>query len=596
MIMMNRINKPLAACLVGCAFAAAIVSCTDFNDYNDAPVDELAQGNQTLWENISQNEQLTDFAALLKRTGFDAELNNTRSYTVWAPVNGSFNVGDYEGMKDSTLLQQFVKSHVAQYIHQATGEVQKRIHALNEKSFDFEGNGNYTFAGKTIAQANLPGNNGVLHLLNGVAMFYPNLYEYIRMGEDISLLRNEFLRYETSTLDTKNSVKGPVVDGIQTYIDSVIVTSNSLVNRLGARLSNEDSTYTFLMPNDKAYQNYYDLIKPYYKYISKTLVQDVENYSKANDSKTKTADLAQMSLTPEQLQDSLTRRLVVNNLVYSNKDAYNQWLVDKGEYTDTLRSTTRRKFSNPQDILDRVVEKVPMSNGSAYILDSVAFYPWETFNPELKVNPLYLAFSPIDTNNKNKNRFDFKSERVSVPDSIAKMLYGPDETSFSYAWLKSTNEFAPPEIYIELPEVLSTTYQVYAVFLPYRVETNGGYYYLGGNEKPNLLYFQLSYCDDKGKLATRNFNPSDPKDNPSKLKRSQHAFTNNPEKVDTLYLGDITFPVAYAGLGNYSPNLHISSPIDLFDDDDVATYTTDVRIAAIILKPVELAEFEEKQK
>lgn len=599
MIMMNKINKPLAACLVGCAFGVAMVSCTDFTDYNEAPVDELAQGNQTLWENILKTDELTDFAALVKRTGFDVELSNTRSYTVWAPVNGSFNPSDYESLNDSMLLQQFVKSHVAEYTHVATGEVDKRIHALNEKSFTFTGNGSYTYDELPISKANLPGSNGMLHLLNGVAQFFPNLYEYLRMGEDIKLLSDEFLRYETSELDKKNSVKGPVVDGVQTYSYKAYVTSNSLVNRLGARLSNEDSTYTFLMPNDKAYQEYYDRVKPYYNFITKTIVQDIDNYTKGEDNKTKTADLAQWGWTATYLTDSLVRRLATHDLVYSNNDTYNRWLVEKGEYTDTLRTTTRSKFSNPMEILEPVVEKVNMSNGMAYIMDSLAFLPWEAYNPEVYVNPASHYYSPIDVNNKNKNRFDFSANRVSVPDSIARKMFGPEASGFRYLWAKSTNEFAPPHVYISLPDILSTTYKVYAVYLPGRFQIGEDRYYkFGADEKPNILYFQLNYCDAKGKAAVWNFNAADTeqKTSPTKLKRSM-AFVNDPTKVDTVYLGNITFPVAYKGLGDeYTPNIHIYSPYDGFDDDDVATYSQDVRIMAIILKPMELAEFEEKQK
>ena len=581
----------------------AATSCPDVDDYNEAPSGGTADASKTLWENISQNPDLSDFVALVKRTGFDAELGNTRSYTVWAPVNGSFAMSDYETKSDSLVLQQFVKSHVAQYVHGASGEVDERIHALNEKSFTFTGNGSYSYAGQEIGAMNLPSSNGVLHTLKGMAMFYPNLYEYIFMGEDINMLRNEFLRYQESYLDTQNSVKGPVVNGNQTYIDSVIVTNNSLVNRLNARLSNEDSTYTFLMPNDKAYQDYYDRIKPYYKFIDNTLVQDVENFTKANDTKTKTANLATLMAslspaTPDNLTDSLTRQLVVNNLVYSNNDAYNRWMIDKGPYTDTLRTTRRNKFSNPKELLEPVVKKVPMSNGTAYIMDSLAFLPWETYNPEIEINPLNYTYSATYTDQagKSKNRFDFSTSQVRVPDSLAKKIFGPEATEFRFELIKSTNEYSPPEIYISLPNVLSTTYQVYVVFMPWRIETSNGYAYVASDNRPNILNFELNYCDEKGKAAKRNFTSKDPETNATKLARST-AFINNTEVADTIYLGNVTFPVAYKGLpSGYTPNLHISSPYDAFDDDDVNTYTTDVRIAKIILRPLEMVELEEKQK
>ena len=83
----------------------AATSCSDFSDYNEAPVDAAASGNKTLWENISENPQLSDFAALVTRAGFQQELLNARSYTVWAPVNGSFNVSAYDGLSADDLPQ-----------------------------------------------------------------------------------------------------------------------------------------------------------------------------------------------------------------------------------------------------------------------------------------------------------------------------------------------------------------------------------------------------------------------------------------------------------------------------------------------------------
>ena len=61
----------------------ATASCSDFDDYNKVVADEEVQSaNLTLWENIEQNQQLTDFASLVRRVGFDKELNQTRYYTV----------------------------------------------------------------------------------------------------------------------------------------------------------------------------------------------------------------------------------------------------------------------------------------------------------------------------------------------------------------------------------------------------------------------------------------------------------------------------------------------------------------------------------
>lgn len=570
----------------------AATSCTDFADYNETPVDQVVAGNQTLWENISQNPQLSDFAALVKQSGFDATLNTPRSLTVWAPVNGSFSVSDYQGLSKEDLLAQFVKGHIAEYGHAATGKVEERIHMLNEKSFTFEGSGNYTFGGIDVTQANLPSTNGLIHVLNGAAKYYPNLYEYLKRADGIDSLRNHFMRYEQTYLDQSASVKGPMVNGVQTYIDSVMVTVNSLINQLNARLANEDSSYTFLMPTNAAFMEMYNRVKPYYNFIGTTKMHDVENYTSATDTKTKNATINASYMT-----DSLVRRHIIRNLIYSNNDGYNQWVVDKGEYTDTLRSTTRNKFSNPRDLLAATSgEPVLMSNGYARLVDSLAFYPWETYCPEL-IYPVYRNLANLFPASAQMNR------RTVVGANGSKLtgIFGPDTelTEYTYGWISPGGDRAKPDFFVSLPNAMSTTYNFYVVFMPSARPS------IANDPRPNWLNFQLNYCDAKGNTQVYNFSKeyADSLMTGGKLPAvatkvdGKTAFVNDPEKTDTVFIGRFTFPVNYSGLGTeYYPSLRVTSPISVFNSTQLATYSRDVRIAAILLRPVELEEFEAKNK
>ena len=93
-------------------------------------------------------------------------------------------------------------------------------------------------------------------------------------------------------------------------------------------------------------------------------------------------------------------------------------------------------------------------------------------------------------------------------------------------------------------------------------------------------YYHLtkSYCDAKGKLATKKLN---------------QKVVNDPTRVDTLAVGTFTFPVAYAGLGdNVYPNLKITTDFGVFDKAKMAAYTRDFSIISILMRPVELEEFE----
>ena len=563
-----------AACSLCCgaAVALSVAACSDFSDYNEVPTDAVASGNQTLWQNISGNPQLSDFATLVKSTGFDIELANSRSYTVWAPLNGTFSITDYQQLSNDELLTQFVKNHVAQFSHTASGVLDERVHTLNEKSFEFAGNGSYTYGGINVNKANLPNNNGVLHLLDGAAPFYPNLYEYLSMAPDIDSLRNHFLKYELTTLDLDASVKGPMVDGIQTYIDSVFVTTNSLTRSLNAKIDNEDSSYVFIMPTNKAYEAMYKRVKPLYNFIGTTTVQDVANFASASatNSKSISVDAAYMS-------DSLTRRAIVRNLLFSNNDEYNKWMENGGVYTDTLRSTTRTKLSNPREILAQTIgDKVPMSNGYARLVNSLAFRSWETYEEGVEALLTRYLTKSFTSSVHNINATNWRN------------VFGPEPVDFRYAWVEPSGPYAKPDVFVSLPDVQSTTYKIYCVFLPSAR--------LANDTLPNILNFSLSYCDAKGSLATYNFSSQEGDNNPKTLNMNT-AFTNNPEVTDTVYLGQFTFPVCYSGLGSdYTPNIHITSPLSVFNSAQMSAYSRNLRIWAILMKPVELDEYEANNK
>lgn len=542
----------------------AATSCSDFSDYNDTPVSDVQQAERTLWENISQNDQLSDFATLVKKAGFDDELSQPHYYTVWAPLNGTYDASSLMSADSATVLYQFVKSHIAEYNHSISGTVDERIHALNRKSFAFEGDGQYTYAGQTLRQLNLPNSNGIMHLLDGAARFYPNLYEYLFSCEGIDSVATFFKRYETSVLDTKNSVLGPTINGKQTYIDSVMITSNSLLNRIKAKLDKEDSTYTMLVPTNEAWQAHYDKISKCYNYINTTVAQNIDEATSTSNAPT-----ASVTVDAAYTKDSLTRLHLVSDLVYNNNNYYNNWLIDDTvEPYDTLYSTTYGYMTNPQEIMSRVIDRETMSNGTFCLVDSLAFRPWESWCYSLGQSPL------------NSRTWTGSNAIVYIDntlfDAIKYVPQIPSQKQLGYLWVTPLSNYGKPQLDVKLRNVLSTTYNIYIVLAPGQDvgEDADGNKFL----KPNMLDFTLSYCDAKGKLATQKLN---------------QKVVNDPTRVDTLAVGTFTFPVAYAGLGdNVYPNLKITTDFGVFDKAKMAAYTRDFSIISILMKPVELEEFE----
>ena len=615
----KKIKNSLVACLVGCGCVAA-VSCTEFDDYNKEVADATASANQTLWENIQQNPQLSDFASLIKKAGFDAQLATSHYYTVWAPLNNTFDMAAYEQLGSKALLNQFVYNHVAEYGHNATGKLNERVRMLNGKSYDFTGSNGYQFCGVALSEANQPSYNGIMHILNGAAAYRPNLYDFLTdeelsAGKGIDSLRAYFQKYEYSYLDEKSSVVGPIVNGVQTYIDSVMVTVNSLTSTLNAQLDKEDSTYTFLMPTNEVWKRAIERISPYFNYIPRTtaqaFIESGSSVSIASDPATYDVD------DVAYLRDSLVKRSIIRNLAFSNNDGYNKWVESEPSSlgSDTLQTTTYNKLSNPADILNPAFlrEKILMSNGFGRIVDSLAMYPWETYAPE-RVYDTRSNLARVATGN---------AHNVNV------VLKGYDGYEFAkdgslrYVWAEPNGGFSKPEMDVYLPNMLSTTYDFYCVFVPERFDKSGT-----TSPLPNRVLFELNYCDAKGNLQNYTFLndteenitafndyiaqvkakmvEADPTAKPAEVpdnatnRTTIRAFSNDPTKVDTVYIGRFTFPVSYYGLGTNSakicPNIKITSPMSVFNKTLLAGFSRDLRIAAIIAKPLELVEFEESNK
>ncbi len=575
----------------------AAASCSDFSDYNEVPVDPRAEGNQTLWQNISSNPELKGFAQLVEKSGLQAELDNSKSFTVWAPKDGSYDLEALLQQPADIVLSQIVQNHVAEYSHQAVGEVSERIRTLNDKKYDFTGTaGSYTFNGIPVTSVNQPSNNGIIHVIDQLAPFRHNLYEYLKEGEGFDKLREQFMRYEETTLDETNSVKGPMVDGQQTYIDSVLITRNTLVNQLNARLTNEDSTYTFILPTDRAFDDMYARVAKTFNFLNTTIVADIMNYTSTASTNTKTSP----TIVASELKDSLVRQAITRNLIYSNNDYYNKLWQEGASINDTLRSTRRVKLANGTELFNDylVGEPIQLSNGIARLVDSLAFQSWDTFCPELEISPR------TQYNNNGVKIFPAEglniNERASIDTYLLDSIFGPDHglTNYRYLSIRATGERTKPDVFIKLPDVQSTAYNFYVVYLPQaRPE-------LGGDARPNKLNYQLDYCAANGKKQTYNFsvdqaaailNGEPVPTAPTAVNRNT-AFENDPEKLDTVFIGQFTFPVCYAGLGDYTPTLHISNPMNMLLAAQRNLYNRDLRIAAIILRPVEQDEYKAKNQ
>lgn len=606
------------------AALAAAVSCTDYSDWNTVPGDGgSTTASTTLLQNLESQPELSDFMQVLRRANIDSNLKATRYYTVWAPINGSFNLDSVLECTDEAILAQFVNNHIAEYNHQATDRLveAERIRTLNSKSYNFlfDERG-YTYNDVQLATDetgkplyNIPCSNGTLHMIKGNSDFLPNGLEALSMVEGINTISSYILQYNDTTLDENNSVKGSIVNGKQTYLDSVLTISNTMTRRVGARIENEDSTYSILLPTDKAYEDYYNKVKGFYRFLDGLSWQNVRESNSTSNYTVTSITAATVGTDLAYLSDSLTKRAIVDNLFYSNNNPYNMHLVkeDALNYNDTVVTTLRAKYSNGDELFDEahVLQKEHLSNGFAYVVDTLAFKSWETYNKPITINGTNFC-RIINEQSRSNVRLTEEITNTDLVDISNGNLV-------SYCWAEASSR-GKPEVDYYLTGVKAGTYNVYCVIPPANVDkrdsvhavlpnmlnfTYNGYY---ANEKGTAVYGNLAFDNVRYEAEEDGMGPR-VEGVPATTKKSSSNtlqpadFVNDTSKVDTMFLGKLTIPYCYAGLGaDYYPNIKVTSSnrINLLNARILANYTRDIRICAILLRPLDYEEYlkEEEKK
>lgn len=286
-------------CLSGLAIALMLLfsSCSDKDHF-----DSVATGNgATLWENITSDEELSNFAAVLEATGYASRLATSQVFTVFAPVNEKFTAADRDkvialynaekaaGVKDdkNAAIVEFIQNHIALYNYTVSDVMEaKSLRMMNGKGSWFTPN---SLQGIEFQKKNLVAKNGVLYTLSDKIQYYQNIYELIKkeQGGDTGLdsLYNFLYHYHFTKFIPEESVKGEIVDGKQQYLDSVTTVNNEILDKwIKAKLDSEDSSYYAVLPTNKAWREQYDVNKYFFKYVHNSQSPDTVVSSELRDS------------------------------------------------------------------------------------------------------------------------------------------------------------------------------------------------------------------------------------------------------------------------------------------------------------------------
>jgi len=411
--------------LLACGLLMGAWACNDhYNKHYDES--EKSLPTKTLMQLIEAQPELQTFAELLRLVAYDKVLNGNQTYTVWAPVDDAWQNVD---KTDTAAVLNIVTNHIARTTFGASGTPDANVFMLNTKLLQFHKVGaEYRLDASPLllAQSNQPATNGLLHLIAEQVPYRRNLWEYIDAA-DYDSIRNYLYSFTEESFDEANSTKLSInTNGLYVY-DSVKYINNKFwetgTNYLG-KLNNEDSLYTMILPNNAAWTEAYERIKPYY-------------YTKHPQG--------------DSLQRVNTQFAVVQDLVF-----YGQWKNPTSlAATDSIVSTHGSVFYDPAYLFGGV-QPIAVSNGLVYPVTQLSYRANESWNPEIIIE--------AEQNGSNANnsftRTEVRSDRANS--AISEGMYL--EVYSTSASLTATASLA--DVTFELPNLLAASYDIYVVTLP----------------------------------------------------------------------------------------------------------------------------------
>lgn len=266
------------------------VSCTDTWDdhYEGQATAKYGMSDNTLWQAIKDNPQLSNFASVVEACNFDRTLNSAQVLTVFAPTNDCLSkeqaqelIARYRTEKnngtleeDNTVMKEFIQNHVALFNFSISDHTNDSIRMMNGKKLPLQSN---RLNNATLLTKNALYSNGILFTVDNTVEFLPNVFEYIRKDADFDSLRSflycgdplisgrSYPQFYYKEFMPSLSVAGSIQDGKTQYLDSVFIQRNRLFETLG-NLHVEDSAYIFLAPTNEVWSQLVEEYEPYFNY------------------------------------------------------------------------------------------------------------------------------------------------------------------------------------------------------------------------------------------------------------------------------------------------------------------------------------------
>ena len=258
-------------------------ACTDsWDDHYEGTAEGMV--SKTMWQTINEDQNLSNFAKVLKATGYDETLNSTQVFTVFAPVNSLFtetradsvidlfNAEQAAGMKlrDNRAIKEFVENHIALYNYSVTETSVDTVVMLNGKYMELKSG---AFSTATLQTTNTLTQNGILFTLEDKANYAHNVFEYLQNDPELDSVGKFLKQYTYYEFMPSQSVAWGVEDGKTVYLDSVFALYNTMFSQLGL-IQREDSFYRMVAPTNEVWKQLVEEYEHYFNYDKQVRKRD----------------------------------------------------------------------------------------------------------------------------------------------------------------------------------------------------------------------------------------------------------------------------------------------------------------------------------
>ena len=542
----------------GVAALFGVTACSDdhFDIQTAGPV-----GSKTIWQNIEEQPQLDSLAMILSRTvvmkdendqksvlTYAELLNQSQSFTVFAPLNGTYNAKQYidllneadnlmasgteEGKAQAlalryTVSNQFAGNHIARFNYESNQSAQD-VRMLNSKLCEFNA-GDKLFNGVSLSSDEYKASNGTMRVLNGQSRFRNNIYDFMendsRFSDIYAYLSDPLI--ETREFSESQSTQGAMNEnGEMIYVDSVYVTHNEVLDYCGALISNEDSLYIAMIPTNEAWKEAIETLKPYLNYADE-YGYDTQNRVVNNSYFGQTQTFTQEerdSLFEYNAKMMLAQSMFVNPSTFDGIDTSDSAaVISHALSADSLIATNHVIYYNPTPGQQNPIfnPAVPTRASNGYI------FPLEHF----KTDPRYVwmtetEFSPSGSYMFGQNLANYST--ITLTDANRNTeIEGAEDVDYIVRFEKSGSM----SLYFGMPSnLLSGEYKISAVMAPSAILLNYAESEEAQDEEIEFdATIETDYNQTMGQRVT--------------------GLTVSPEKVDTVVLWEnFKFERAYYGL------------------------------------------------